>query len=285
MSTAMRSQFGLALVFAASLSPHAQSPPTRAELPPAVAPSTGAWIWTRADAEQLDRARVVDPALRAAVHVATIERHPDGNLAWRRALSPDVRAAAGGGVAAVVRFDDSLHAAWGDSERELEGRLAPILGRILEEGDATGARIDEVQLDYDAPVRDLASWARVVDALGRGVLSGREVWVTSIPAQLEADSYGALFAHSGVGHILQVFDTGIACTPENAAHVAKRLLATGLRFRVGVAAFERTSRPGAHACWRAEASRWRLTPGYAGLWVFPAGHDIRPLLGLDPVQP
>jgi hypothetical protein len=174
---------------------------------------------------------------------------------------------------------------WGDSERDIEGRLAPILARILQECDATGTRIDEVQLDYDAPVRDLPSWARVVVALEGGVLSGRDVWVTSIPAQVEADSYGALFAGSGVGHILQVFDTGLACTPENAAHLAERLASAGLRFRVGVAAFERTARPGAHECWRAAASRWKSIPGYSGLWVFPAGHDIRLSLGLEVPEP
>jgi hypothetical protein len=209
------------------------------------------------------------------VHVATIERRTDGMHVMRRALSPDV---AGGGreVAVVVRFDDSIHADWSEgSEGRVVEAIAPLLSRILEEVDATGVLADEIQLDYDAPVRALASWATVVRALARGPLRGRDVWVTSLPAHLALVDYGAIFAGAAVGHILQIFDTGLTCTTEHAVTLGAELAAAGLRFRIGVGGFERAARPGDHECWRIEAASWRALAGYAGVWVFPAEHDIR----------
>jgi hypothetical protein len=182
-----------------------------------------------------------------------------------------------------VRLDDSLHADWStDSEADVVKAVSPLLARILEEVDATGVRADEIQLDYDAPVRALASWARVVGALTHGPLRGRDVWITSLPAHLDVADYGAMFARAGVGHILQVFDTGRACTTENAAALATKLAAAGLRFRIGVGGFERIARPGDHECWRMQAATWRTIPGYAGVWVFPATRDIR--LALSPFE-
>jgi hypothetical protein len=245
--------------------------------------TAGAWIWTRPDARLLEEARVAQPGLRAAVHVATIERLADGSHVSRRALSPDVVRGPSHEVAVVVRFADSLHADWTPgSEIHVAQAVAPLLSRILEEVDATGVRADEIQLDYDAPVRALASWARVVGALAAGPLRNRDVWITSIPAHVEIPDYGSMFAPTGAGHILQIFDTGLACTTENASALASRLAAAGLRFRIGVAGFERTARPGAHECWRMQAASWRALPGYAGVWVFPAERDIR--LSLAPFE-
>jgi hypothetical protein len=252
-------------------------PDARASTPPTPGPTAGAWIWTRADAKLLESARAEEPALRGAVHVATIERRSDGTYASRLALSPSVAGAPGQEAAAVVRFDRSLNGAWGsDSEAAVAQGVAPLLARVLDMVDATDLRVSEIQLDYDAPVRALASWAHVVGSLASGVLRGRDVWVTSIPAHLQsAASYGELFAPSGVGHILQVFDTGLECTPEHGARLAAALVAAHLRFRIGIGGFERAARPGEHECWRAEATSWRALPGYGGVWVFPAQRDIR----------
>jgi hypothetical protein len=239
-------------------------------------PSAGAWIWTRADARLLQSARAEDPTLRAAVHVATVERRADGMYVSHIALSPDVADGPSHEVAAVVRFDGSLDAAWGtDSEAAVAEGIAPALSRILEQVDGTGMRATEIQLDHDAPVRALAQWARVVGALTSGPLRGRDVWVTSVPAHVEVAGYGAMFGPLGVGHILQVFDTGLSCSPDQASRLGAKLRAAGLRFRIGVGGFERAARPGAHECWRTEAAGWRALPGYAGVWVFPAGRDIR----------
>ena len=72
----------------------------------AVARREGVFLWTRADADLLRRARATQP-LAAAVHVATIVRE-GGGYAYRRALSP----LAGGHeapITLVVRLDDSVH--------------------------------------------------------------------------------------------------------------------------------------------------------------------------------
>jgi hypothetical protein len=273
----MRLPLRPALLFFVSLAAVPASPErARAPLGPAGQPTTGAWIWTRADARLLETARVTNPALRAAVHVSTIERRPDGRYASHLALSPDAARGGEHDVAVVVRFDGSLNAAWDtDSEAAVADGVGPLLARTLAQVEATGVHAPEVQLDYDAPVRALGAWARVVARLTAGPLRGRDAWVTSIPVHLDAAAYGEAFARAGVGHILQVFDTGLACTPEHASHLAARLAAVNLRFRVGVGGFERAARPGEHACWTEEAARWRAIPGYAGVWVFPAERDIR----------
>ena len=262
----------VAVALGAALAAVSASPvPARAALvPPAGPPTLGAWVWTRADARLLARARASNPALRAAVHVATIERHPDGQLASHLALSPDAAWGADREVAVVVRFDESLNAGWDPgSEAAVAEGIAPLLARTLAQIEATGARAPEVQLDYDAPVRALGAWAGVVARLTAGPLHDCEVWVTSIPAHLDVAAYGAMFGRAGVGHILQVFDTGLTCTPEHASHLTARLAAAGLRFRVGVGGFERSARPGEHACWTAQAASWRALPGYAGAGSSP----------------
>jgi hypothetical protein len=243
--------------------------------------TAGAWIWTRADAHLLDRARATDPGLRAAVHVATISRRADGTLARSLALSPDVAGDPGQEAAALIRFDDSLHDAWSATPTDaVTDAAASMVADIVARVDESAMHVAEIQLDYDAPVRALGAWAGVVHRLTEGPLHGRDVWITSIPAHVEAPSYGALFAGAGVGHILQVFDTGLDCTPAHAERLAARLVAAGLRFRVGVGGFERAAHPGAHECWRAAAAGWRGLPGYAGVWVFPAARDIRRSLAL-----
>jgi hypothetical protein len=240
------------------------------------APQGGVWVWTRRDEEVLARARRGRPGLRAAVHVATIERRADGDIVWSRALSPRIDQ---GAVAIVIRFDDSLHTVWTDdtaSGAAVAERLTPVVADILAQAVDTGAAIDEVELDYDAPVRRLEAWTRVVAALVAGPLRLRSVWITSVPAHLDVDGYGALVAMSGAaGHIIQVFDTGLACSPGGAARLRERLAAARAPFRVGAGAFEREGNGGAHACWTAEAARFRSIDGYSGFWVFPAGHDAR----------
>lgn len=266
---------GAAILLAAALAPVGRAEPGRASSVPQATITAGAWIWTHPDARLLETAREAEPELRAAVHVATIERRADGRHVIRRALAPDV---AGGGreVAVVVRFDDSVHADWNtDSDADVTKAIAPLLSRILDEVDATGVRAGEIQLDYDAPVRALPSWAAVVRSLASGPLSGRDVWVTSLPVHLAAVEYGTMFRGAAVGHIIQLFDTSLSCTTEHSANLAMKLAATGLPFRIGLGGFERAARPGAHQCWQTEAAGWRALPGYAGIWVFPAEHDIR----------
>jgi hypothetical protein len=87
------------------------------------------------------------------------------------------------------------------------------------------------------------------------------------------EDYGALFA--GVGHVIQLFDTGLSCTPESAARLVHALERHGLAFRIAVGAFDRTgAEPLAAVCWQTVARQWKMIPGYSGFWIFPAGQEI-----------
>ena len=247
--------------------------------PPLRAPARidGLWVWTRADAALLAQSHVMRPGLVPGVLVASVVARPDGTLALRRGLSP---AAVTGELALVVRLEDSLHARMGAPDavaRDLE----PRLGELMAEVRATGARVQEVQLDYDAPVRRLGEWAAVVRKLRRGVLSGVPLWVTSIPAHVADREYGNLFRGLVDGHILQLFDTGLLCSPAQASRIESELERARMPFRLGVATYERMRRgrvTTAHACWRRATAELARTPGFAGTWLFPAGRDPRAAL-------
>jgi hypothetical protein len=251
--------------------------PTPASAPAsALTDATGLWIWTRRDLAVLSAARATDPALRSAVHVATVQRR-GGAIAWQRALSPAVEQGGRAG-AIVIRIDDSMNGIWAEGDDEMARRLSPVLTEILTQSLSTGATVDEIELDYDAPVRVAASWARVAGALAAGPLGGRTVWMTSIPAHLDASGFSGALANAGLGQILQLFDTGLPCTASNYAHLAERLAATHARFRVGLGAYERTGREGQHACWARWARGLRSIAGYEGTWIFPAGREVTGLL-------
>jgi hypothetical protein len=258
----------------AAASAHASDP-----LPSAPAPTdaTGLWIWTRRDLAVLSAARATAPDLRSAVHVATVQRR-GAAIAWQRALSPAVEQAGRAG-AIVIRIDDSMNGIWAEGDAdEVARRLSPVLTEVLTQSLSTGATVDEIELDYDAPVRVAASWARVAGALAAGPLRGRTVWMTSIPAHLDASGFSGALANAGLGQILQLFDTGLPCTASNYAHLAGRLATTHARFRVGLGAYERTGREGQHACWARWARGLRSIAGYEGTWIFPAGRDVTGLL-------
>lgn len=232
----------------------------------------GLWIWTRADASLFAPSRVTQPGLVPGVLVASVSVGDGGKLVMRRGLSP---VSAGHDAAMVVRLEDSLHARIA-APHALARDLEPKLRQVMAEAAATGAHVREVQLDYDAPVRRLGEWATVVRELRRGALHGRAVWVTSIPAHLARPAYGDLFRGVADGHVLQLFDTGLACSPAQASRLEQELARTRMPFRLGVATYERM-RAGhvttAHACWRRGAAELARAPGFAGTWLFPAGRD------------
>ncbi|MEM6790084.1 MAG: hypothetical protein AAF715_21370, partial [Myxococcota bacterium] len=171
------------------------------------------------------------------------------------------------------RFDDSLHPRWDARhfERDVTAHLEAILAEV---GPA-----NEVQLDYDAPVRRLPQWASLVRRWrAEGPLTGRDVWVTSIPAHVsDPAAYRRAFDGAVDGHIMQVFDTGLICDAARVALLSRRVEEADLVYRVGVGAFER-GRHTDHGCW---FRRWRdLGRGanFSGLWVFPAGHPYHHLI-------
>jgi hypothetical protein len=256
------------VAFATALLAAGPPPASQSPSPP---PFVGQWVWTRTDAE-LHAQAAKRRSIAAAVFVATVTAEGD-RLRLRRALSPRVTEAG----AIVVRLEDSVHGLWPEREpHEVAAELATMLAGVLAEAEATGADIEEVQLDYDAPVRRLGAWSAVVRELSGGPLKHVRVWVTSIPAHLADPHYGTRFAGAIEGHILQLFDTGLHCTATEARVLARQVEQRGLPYRIGLGAFERGAAT-EHGCW---FRRWRQVAGprFAGLWVFPAGNPYLELL-------
>lgn len=250
--------FAAALV-AAGPTPEVRPRPEHQGPPPAL----GQWVWTQADAELLTEATT------AGIFVGTVRA--DDGVRWSRALSPALSVPSSA-RAAVIRFDDSLHGHWDDPgfEAKLTHQLESILAQL--------GPFAEVQLDYDAPVRRLARWGGLVRRWSDGPLAGRAVWVTSIPAHLSRpDAYRRAFAGAVDGHILQVFDTGLSCSPRHVERLSVQAAETALPYRLGVGAFERVGHTD-HGCWFRQWRRLGHAPGFEGLWVFPAGHAYRHLI-------
>ncbi|HEY0777486.1 MAG TPA: hypothetical protein VGD56_05915 [Gemmatirosa sp.] len=239
----------------------------------------GQWVWSTADVALWRGAHAARPALRPGVWVSTVwwAGGAAGGVQQRLALSP--APFTGARLAVVVRFDDRMHAAWlaaSDSviAAQLDARLATLLRLVA----GTGARVTEVQLDYDCPVRRLARWAAVVRQVHAGALAGREVWVTSLVAHVAQREYGAQFRGVVSGHIVQLFDTGDEPSPAAATRLAAQLDRVALPYRVGLGAFERVLPSGDgrtrlthHRAWFALAPELARSPWYRGLWVFPGG--------------
>lgn len=234
------------------------------------------WIWTRSDAD-IFRAQA-DPALVPGVLAATVELDSRGALRSRLGLSPT--AAGRSDVALVFRLEDTVHRVWEKrSSRQVARELGSILEDRIADAEAGGARITEIQLDYDAPVRRLAEWTEVVAQIAEGPLRGREIWLTSVPAHLEDPQYGARLAGHVRGHILQLFDTGLRHSESEVARVGKLLERQPLAFRVGVAYFERRNGKGKltdHAAWREASSELAELRRFGGIWAFPAGREAPP---------
>ena len=251
-------------------------------LDPVPSPAVGQWIWTRADADLFAEVHQGHPDLGAAVLAGTIVVE-GGKLVLRRGLSP-VLGGAPGPIALVVRLDDSVHPLWAHrSPAELTLAVGPLLGRILDDARAAGATVTELQLDYDAPERRLEAWAGVVAGLVNRELAGVPLWVTSVPSHLDDPLFGARLAGHVQGHILQLFDTGLRRGPAEEARIREALVRQGIPFRLGVAAYERQKGQHTtteHAAWVEAVATLRALPGYAGVWVFPAGREYGTQLAL-----
>lgn len=266
------------LLSATATSPSAASP-SAASLSVAspAAPSSshdGIWIWTRTDAEVYAARGPLAAGAIPGVLVLSLELDASGELRGRRGLSPAIRGAKE--VAAVIRIEDSV-APRLDDPGALAAELDARLGSMRAEIDASGVALAEVQLDFDVPVRRLGAWAELAGTLARGSLAGTPLWVTSIPAHLADDRYGALFSGQVAGHLYQTFDTGLACNPREIAKARAQLVRAGLPYRVGVATYERARdgrRTTEHQCWAQASPELRHAGLHAGSWVFPAGRPV-----------
>ncbi len=232
----------------------------------------GQWIWTRADVPRYDESSAVHPALEAGVFIGSVRCDTASRRVVARAGLPPATVAVPHPVA-VIRLEDGLYACRtvSDSEGVFEQRLDSAV-RVLR---VRGGNVaySAVHLDHDAPQRRLAEWAASVRYLRSHALSTDTVWVTSIIAHLREPAYGSLFRDVVRGHVLQVFDTGELATPSQVTEAVQLARKAAMPFRVGLGAFERETSRGrtTHRAWFAAIPTFATVPGYAGVWIFPAG--------------
>lgn len=245
---------------------------TRPSSPVAEAPRLGQWIWTRADVARYAESAGVRPDLEAgvfigAVHCDTVSQR----LVARAGLPLSVSGAAG--VTAVIRFEDGIDRCRvvDDSAHAFDVSLDSAVSVLRSRG--SGIRVAAVQLDFDAPQRALKAWAGSVRFLTTHSLARDSVWVTSLIAHLREPEYGNLFRDVVRGHVLQVFDTGEAATSTQVDEVVRLARRARLPFRIGLGAFERSTRDGVtdHRAWFGTITRFATMADFRGVWVFPAG--------------
>jgi hypothetical protein len=224
------------------------------------AASLGQWVWSARDEAVLAQSRSVLGEVRSAVWIGTV-RFSDG------AIRPALAQRAGAADELVIRLDDSLHLAWDAlGERQVAEQVDAAVAALLA---PSGTDARPLQLDYDAPVRRIPMWGRVVRHVGASAARGRALWITSLPAHLRHAGFGSAFAGAVSGHILQVFDTGSTASATEAGSLAVAAGRAGLPFRLGLGAFER--RGTGHRAWFGLRDTLEAAPGYAGAWIFPAG--------------
>ena len=56
---------------------------------------------------------------------------------------------------------------------------------------------------------ELPRWASTLGYLSAHALHGVELWITSLPVHVQQGNYSALMRGVVIGHIIQVFDTGL----------------------------------------------------------------------------
>lgn len=238
-----------------------------------VASRVGQWIWTREDAARFSESRAAMPALRAAVFVGTITCDTlTHRVHATAALPPSVAGVTP--VEVVIRFTDGLDRCRVPSkdpavfDAMLGSAVSVLRARVR------STPVSAVQLDYDVPSRAVVAWARSVRALRAAALQGDSVWVTSLIAQLRVSAYGDLFRDVVDGHVLQVFDTGEPASDAQVAEAVRVLRRAGMRYRIGLGAFERETRVGLteHRRWFRMLPELAAVAGYDGVWIFPAGN-------------
>lgn len=241
----------------------------------------GQWIWQQGDAALLADARETHPELTAGIWVATVgydssSQRVDLRLNLPPTLAPTTA------FTAVVRFDPAFDAAWTRTDAELGALLLPQFDSLYALLNAQPAHLQEVQLDYDAPVRLLPRWAVLADSLAHRPGGPREVWVTSLVSHLRDPAYGRLFKGAVSGHILQVFDTGERDDSTALAEVRRIALQAGVPFRLGVGAYEGLRPDGRetkHRFWFSGIPQLKREPLWRGYWVYPGGEPWLHLLG------
>ncbi|MCA9491917.1 MAG: hypothetical protein KC621_18420 [Myxococcales bacterium] len=230
--------------------------------------SQGQWVWTSGDAAAVEERRRTEPEVVALVLIGELSFDGEEIRTALRNSPTVVRAPRG----VVVRPDDSVASAFaGRSDAELAAALDAPLGRLLAQAEQVGGPPDEVQLDFDCPVRLLPRWGEVVGLLERGALRERHPWVTSLVAHVTDPTFAPALHERVEGHVLQVFDTGDRAV--DADEVGRAAAAAKMRYRLGVGTFER-QRDGVqvtdHRAWLEQVDRACLPPWCIGVDRFGA---------------
>lgn len=227
------------------------------------------WVWTQRDVARLEQVQRKDVV--AAVQVGELQWH-DGAVRTRLRLPATVTPRT---QVVVVRFDDSFHSYWDAPKPEA---VEAALARLLE---AVGT-VATVQLDYDVPTRRLEAWAQLLKRLRAKTLSGRQVWLTTIPANFTSPGFARTFRGVIDGHVAQVFDTGTPWSEAREIEWAQMLDAAEIPFALGIAAFTREGDAVPNESWVRAVPRLQSSAHFRGVYVFPAGRDWSALAGALP---
>lgn len=193
------------------------------------------YVWQRGWTPEVSSA--VRSAKFAALHVLAAEaRIKDGKLEIIK-IEPDWRAleASGAQIGAVLR----VHASVGKSgwSEALVNELRALCVGTITRFRSSGARLSELQLDYDCAESRLEDYARLLGELHTDV----PICITALPAWLRHDSVRTLLARSP-GYVLQVHSlhlpkngglTGLMDMDETQQAV-RRAVEIGVPFRVAL---------------------------------------------------
>ncbi|OGW35568.1 MAG: hypothetical protein A2X58_00665 [Nitrospirae bacterium GWC2_56_14] len=236
--------------------------------------SVGQWIWSRADEKIFLESRKIIPNILPCIWISTITVSR-GAIVQNLAISPEL-AKSVGSAAFIVRIDDSLNALW-NKERpdKIAHDIDSCLKNLIKLLTDAGVNIEEMQLDYDCPVRRLSAWSLAVRIATKGSLKGKHIWITSLPVHINDADYSVLFRGIVTGHILQLFDTGISANQNTLDRLSLRLRRQSMPFRIGLGAFERAHSHEStdHQLWFSALSLFAEIPGYQGVWIFPGGGE------------
>ncbi|MBC7841369.1 MAG: hypothetical protein H7099_03625 [Gemmatimonadaceae bacterium] len=253
---------------------------TRPASPVADAPRLGQWVWTRADVARYAESAGVRPDLEAGVFIGAVHCDAASRKLVAHAGLP-LSASGAAVVTAVIRFEDGLDRCRTatDSAHTFDASLDSVVSVLRSRG--SGTRVAAVHLDFDAPQRALRAWAGSVRFLATHSLVRDSVWVTSLIAHLREPEYGDLFRGVVRGHVLQVFDTGEVVTGTQVHEAVRLATRARLPFRLGLGAFERSTRAGVtdHRAWFGAIARFAPIAEYRGIWIFPAGRSWISILG------
>lgn len=192
-----------------------------------------AYVWQRAHTENVSAAvRAHAPDFtRLVVLAAEVSWKGDRPQIVRIPLAHDaLREASPLGLALRVNTHAGTFAPDSPATRE----LVALARSLLAETHTAGLRVDEFQVDYDAPERRLADYRQLLLAL-RPAVSPARLTFTALPAWLKHRMDFAALAASADSYVLQVHSLARPASPDSPVSLcdpteARRAIAAAARF-------------------------------------------------------